>query len=272
MRFSPKASLFAGTLSAMLAAAVLVHPVTAAETSWDMEEMTPDLHDVASLQRGAALYMNHCLGCHSLKYQRYERTADDLQIPHQVALDNLVFTNKPIGSLMETSMPPDQAKNWFGAPPPDLTMVARVRGPEWIYNMLKTFYVKESRPFGVDNKVFPNIGMPHALVSLQGVPKEVCKGVPVDLLDGEGAVVAQAEDGSFFVERESCDHIEVDGSGAYTPEEYDQAVYDIANFLYYVGDPSRLERYGIGYWVLGFLAILFVFTYYLNREYWKDVH
>ena len=245
----------------------------AAESNWVMEPMQPNLEDMPSLQRGAALYANYCLGCHSLKFQRYERTADDLDIPHSVALQNLVFTGQQIGGLMVNSMPEEKAKGWFGTPPPDLTMVARVRGPEWIYNLLTTFYVDESRPFGVNNKVFPNIGMPHVLMGLQGTPSENCRGNrPVDVLDGE-ALLLETEDGYEPMREPNCDLPPVaDGSGAYSPEEYRQAAYDITNFLYYVGEPTRLERERLGYWVLAFLAGLFVVAWLLNREYWKDVH
>lgn len=220
-----------------------------AATGWPMQPMTPDLEDQPSLQRGFKLYANYCLGCHSLKFQRYERTADDLGIPHDAALDELVFTGQKIGELMTTAMDPESAKAWFGAPPPDLTMVARVRGPEWLYNYLKTFYVDESRPFGVNNKVFANVGMPHALLGLQGVQREACP--PGTAGCGELAVDA--------------------GSGLLTPEQYDRAVYDLANFLHYVGEPMRLERRRLGIYVLAFLAVFGLFTYLLNREFWKDV-
>ena len=116
--------------------------------------MTADLNDKDSLQRGMGLYVNYCLGCHSLKFQRYERSVVDLEIPKDVALDNLVFTGQKIGDLMVTAMAPNKAKNWFGAPPPDLTMIARVRSPEWLYNYLKAFYVDESRPLASTTRCF----------------------------------------------------------------------------------------------------------------------
>ena len=233
---------------------------------WRLEQMTADLNDKESLQRGMGLYVNYCLGCHSLKFQRYERSVVDLEIPKDVALDNLVFTGQKIGDLMDTAMAPNKAKNWFGAPPPDLTMIARVRSPEWLYNYLKAFYVDESRPFGVNNKMFPNVGMPHALLDLQGIPREVCYGfIPRDLLRGKSLIGSPP--------LPLCDEIEVDtGTGIYNEAEYDQAAYDISNFLYYVGDPSRLDRYTLGYWVIGGLFILLIFAFFLNREYWKDVH
>jgi cytochrome c1 len=233
----------------LLVAALLLAPglLVAAESHYPREPMEPNLQDLPSLQNGLRLYVNYCLGCHSLKFQRYERTADDLGIPHDIALEQLVFTGQKIGEQMTSAMDPEAAKDWFGAPPPDLTMVARVRGAEWIYNYLKTFYVDESRPLGVNNKVFPNVGMPHVLIGMQGIQRSVCVG-------------------------EECGQLVVEeGSGTSTPEEFDQAAYDLSNFLYYTGDPSRLERHRIGVYVLLFLAILYVFTWLLGREYHKAV-
>ena len=265
---------------ALLAMSLLAcAPLWAAESSIELEPIEPNLEDKPSLQRGMALYMNYCIGCHSLKFQRYERTADDLDIPHQVVLDNLIFSGQPVGSLMETSMPAESAKNWFGAPPPDLTMVDRVRGTAWVYNMLKNFYVDEGRPFGVNNRVFENIGMPHVLMGLQGVPELAENSfAPVNLLRGDvlaNGTLEEAEDGSGkrFVPERQQNRIEVaPGTGSLSPEEYDQAAYDIANFLHYVGEPGRLKRQRIGIFVLAFLAGLFVLATLLNREYWKDVH
>ena len=228
----------------------LPNPAAAAETGWPMEAMEPDLRDLPSLQRGLRLYTNYCLGCHSLRFQRYERTADDLGIPHDVALDTVIFTGQKIGEPMTTAMDTDQARNWFGGPAPDLTMVTRVRSPEWLYNYLKAFYVDESRPFGVNNKVFENVGMPHVMLDLQGVQRDLC---------APGA--------------EDCFELAVDeGTGLYSSGEYDGAVYDLVNFLHYVGEPMRLERQRLGVYVLLFLAFLGVFTWLLNREFWKDVH
>ena len=265
-----------------LAAALSCLGAGAAESTVPLEPMQPNLQDKPSLQRGMALYMNYCIGCHSLKFQRYERTADDLGIPHQVALDNLVFTGQAIGGLMQNAMPPASAANWFGAPPPDLTMVDRVRGTAWVYNMLKNFYVDAKRPFGVNNRVFPDIGMPHVLVGLQGVPQLEPAGYkPVDLLrddviegleGGEAEEDAEAEANGVSGYRKMRHRIAIEaGTGTLSPEEFDQAAYDIANFLHYMGDPGRERRHQIGIWVLAFLAGLFVLAWALNREYWKDV-
>ncbi len=227
--------------------AIPVASWSASSSDWQMQDFDGDLQNLPSLQNGFKLYANYCMGCHGLQFQRYERTADDLGIPHELAMKNLVFTGQKIGDLMTTSMPREESKAWFGAAPPDLTMVARVRGTEWIYNYLKTFYVDDNRPLGVNNKVFANVGMPNVLLDLQGVQRQVCNG-------------------------DDCSELAVDpGTGLLSAEEFDSAIYDLTNFLYYVGEPARLERQRTGVFVLLFLIILGSFTYLLNREYWKDV-
>ena len=249
-------------------------PILAADSDWIMKPMSPDLDNTPSLQRGANLYVNFCLGCHSLEHQRYERTADDLgAIPHELMEANVIHTGQKIGEHMQSSMSKEDAKAWFGASPPDLTMVTRVRSPEWVYNFLLTFYEDPSRPFGVNNKVFPNVGMPHAMLTLQGIQEEVCIGNrPIDLLDVQTALeqdrVASIKEGGV----ENCGELSlIPGSGMFSTEEYDQAAFDIANFLHYVGDPTRSEREALGKYVIGFLLILLVLAYFLNRNYWTDV-
>ena len=214
-----------------------------------------DIRDEASLQRGAMLYMNYCFGCHSMQYQRYQRVAEDLNIPFPLMEENLMVMGGKIGSLMENAVDDKQAAKWFGATPPDLTLVARVRGADWIYTYLRSFYVDPSRPFGVNNIVFPSVGMPHVLEELQGVPTRVTKTEIIDEKEVEVLV-----------------GIEVDGSGELSPDEYDHAVRDLVNFLVYSAEPIALERQRIGYWVLGFLVILFILSYFLKKEFWRDVH
>jgi len=241
-------------LALVLAAAFAVQSreaLAASGSGYHMEPMEPDLQNVPSLQSGMALFANYCMGCHSLQYQRYQRTANDLQIPDDVMLDNLIFTGQKIGEKMVNAMPVDASKNWFGAAPPDLTMIARVKSPEYIYNYLKTFYEDPSRPFGANNLVYPNVGMANSLLPLQGVQHAECPEGSADVND--------------------CELVLEPGTGKYSVEEFDQAVYDIANFLYYVGEPTRLERHRIGVYVLLFLVILFVLTYLLGREYEKEV-
>ena len=220
-----------------------------------LDKANYDLSDKASLQRGAKLFMNYCLGCHGQQYQRYQRTFNDLGIPEELAEENLQFTGEKISDYIERSMPAESAAQWFGAAPPDLTLVARVRGADWIYTYLRSFYVDESRPFGVNNTVFPEVGMPHVLQPLQGTPTRTYEE---QMVDGE------------MVKRYVG--IKSDGTGAMSPDEYDQAVADIVNFLEYTGEPAKLESHKIGKWVLIFIAVLFVFVYLLKKEYWREVH
>lgn len=214
-----------------------------------------DLSDKASLQRGARLYMNYCLGCHQMQYQRYLRTADDLGIPHDLMEKNLVFTGAKIGDHIRNAMPAEQAAAWFGKIPPDLTLEARVRGADWIYTYLRSFYEDESRPFGVNNEVFKDVGMPHVLQPLQGVPR---KTYETRLVDGE--------------EKQVYVGIKADGTGELSEEAYDKAVLDLVNFLVYTGEPMRPLAEQLGWKVLVFLAIFFVLAYLLKKEYWRDVH
>ncbi len=237
-------------ISIGLLAALVVLPLKAvgAESNVPLDHVEVDVRDQDSLQNGFKYYMNYCAGCHSLQYARYERTALDLGIPTDVILENVIFNDHQIGDLMENAMSTDNAKNWFGAAPPDLTLIGRVRSPEWLYTYLRTFYADPSRPWGVNNVVFPNVGMPNVLHELQG--DVVCAG-------GDVA---------------HCVPEHVDGTGSMTPEEFDRTVADIVNFLYYIGEPMRAQREYMGFFVLGFLAILFVFVTLLNREFWKKIH
>ena len=207
-----------------------------------LESANIDLNDQESLQRGLDHFQNNCAGCHSTQYQRYERVATDLGISLDDMRANYIHGDAKIGELMENSIPEADAAKWFGATPPDLTLVARVRGEDWIYTYLKGFYKDESRPFGVNNTVFPSVGMPHVLQELQGL----------SVKQDDGTLVATG--------------------GTLTAEEYDQYVRDITGYLVYAGDPVKLERESLGWWVMGFLFIFFIVAYLLKKEYWKDVH
>jgi ubiquinol-cytochrome c reductase cytochrome c1 subunit len=222
-----------------------------------LDKANYDLTDNASLQRGAKTFMNYCLGCHQMQYQRYERTFNDLDIPLELGQENLQFTGEKVGDHIINAMPMESGAKWFGAPPPDLTLVARVRGADWIYTYLRSFYVDTdpSRPFGVNNKVFPEVAMPHALEELQGTPRETYEPM---MVDGE------------MVERYVG--IKSDGTGELSADEYDSTVLDLVNYLVYVGEPSRLQSESIGRWVIVFLLVLLVFVYLLKKEYWRDVH
>ena len=214
-----------------------------------------DLTDKESLQRGARMFQNYCLGCHQMQYQRYSRTFRDLGIPDDVGMATLGFTANKVGDHIKNAAPKADLANWFGAAPPDLTNVARVRGPDWLYTYLRAFYVDPSRPFGVNNEVFPLVGMPHVLQELQGIPY---KATETRLVDG---VPTEVDVG-----------IKTDGSGELSTEEYDRAVADLVNYLEYVGEPSKLESRSLGVKVLIFLGIFFIFAFLLKKEYWRDVH
>ena len=251
------------------------------ETPIPLDAMIPKLEDQASLQRGAKTYLNYCIGCHSLKYQRYQRTADDLGIPADLMMEHMVFdSSAQIGSLMDNAMSVDNAKEWFGAVPPDLTMYTMLKGgPEYFYTYMRVFYEDETRPLGVNNLLYENVAMPHALFELQGLQRKVCKEIPL-LADNGGEMrdpltgtrVLGEQCGNDLIQRGFSPLELVEGSGSLIPEEYDQVVYDLANFLYYTADPSRLERERIGIYVLLFLAFFYVFTWLLGREYTKNSH
>jgi len=201
------------------------------------------LTDNASLQRGAALYMNYCMGCHGVEFSRYKRMAEDLNIPEEVLTQNLIFDGSKPGDLMTSAMPKKNAEIWFGAAPPDLSLIARYRGVDWLYNYLRAFYKDETRPYGVNNTVFPDVGMPHVLEPLQGM----------QYLSEEGDLALISE-------------------GSLSPEEYDIAIRDLVNFLEYVGEPAKLKRQSLGVYVLLFILVFFVLAYFLKKEYWKDIH
>jgi len=227
----------------------------AAGPSVPLMDANIDLKDNASLQRGAKLFMNYCLGCHQMQYQRYERTFRDIGIPTEIGQEQLIFDGSKVGSHIKNAIAKDDAAKWFGAAPPDLTLVARVRGTDWIYTYLKSFYKDESRPFGVNNIVFPSVGMPHVLQELQGLPTPITEEV-----EEHGHAVTKVVG------------TETDGTGEMSDDEYDRAARDLTNFLAYVGEPSRLESEALGLKVIGFLVILFILAFMLKKEYWRDVH
>jgi len=233
----------------------------------DCEPFEAQLTNDASLQNGAKLAVNFCMGCHSFKYSRWERVANDIGIPNQLMLDNMVFTGQKIGELMDIAMPADSAKEWFGATPPDLTLVARSRKPEWVYTYLLHFYADPSRPLGVNNKVYKDVGMPHALLDLQGLLE--CAPGPV--LAANGGIKRDLMTGEDILD-DPCGNYNIIKAGTMNEEEYKAAVYDLVNFLTYVAEPMAEERKHIGRLVLLFLLLLLVPTVLLNREYWKGIH
>jgi ubiquinol-cytochrome c reductase cytochrome c1 subunit len=214
-----------------------------------------DIKDTESLQRGARNFMNYCSGCHSLKYLRYNRLAADLKIPETELASTLMFTSDKVFDTINSAMPAD-SESWFGKQPPDLSLVARAKGPDYAYSLLKGFYVDKTRPWGVNNLYLASAAMPHVLEHLQGLQKPVFKNEPDD--HGSARMVLVGVDSMT--------------PGALKPEEYDQFVRDIANFLDYAGEPVKEKRQSLGVFVTLFLLVFFVFAYLLKKEYWKDVH
>ncbi len=229
--------------------------VMAAGSNVPLDKANYDLTDQASLQKGAQIYVNYCLGCHGQQYQRYQRTFDDLGIPYDLGQAYLQVTGDKVGEHMISAMPTADGAQWFGAAVPDLTLVARVRGADWIYTYLRSFYADPTRTFGVNNSVFPDVGMPHVLEPLQGLPKKTYES---RLIDG------QFKD--LYV------GLKTDGSGKLSSAEYDAAVLDLVNYLVYTGEPTRLESEAIGRGVLVFILVFFVLAYLLKKEYWRDIH
>ncbi|CAD5106822.1 cytochrome c1 [Zestomonas carbonaria] len=237
--------------------------------NYPLDKVDIDLADKAALQDGARTFVNYCMGCHAAKFQRYERVANDLGIPEEIMMENLVFTGAKIGDHMNIGMQPDHAKAWFGATPPDLTLVARVRGTDWLYTYLRTFYEDPSRPLGANNKVFPNVGMPNVLVGLQGRQYIGCKQVQV-VEDGKKQFDPLT---GTPITHEACDQLTIEpNTGTQTEEQFDETVKNLVTFLAYSANPVKLESQRIGTYVLLYLAFFFVFAYLLKREYWKDVH
>lgn len=259
---------------------------------------TGDYLDV-SMQRGMQIYVNNCLGCHALSFQRYLRTANDIGIPEDVMMDNMIFSDAKIGDLITNNMPEKAAANWFGTTPPDLSLIARSRGTQWLYNYMRGFYIDDSRPYGVNNSVFKDVGMPHALEAMQGLQDktETVKGLENDMLYAQADIataVKELDEGGDksslnkkISEAEQIIHdaeeklTELSAQGEYftivqpgylTPEEFDVAMADLVNFLDYVGEPIKRERMRLGLWVLLFISFFGAVAYMLKKEYWKDIH
>jgi len=225
-------------------------------------DIQADHSNKESLQNGAKMYVNYCMGCHSLKYMRFERVATDLGIPPELMQQHLNFSGQPIGDiyasrkigdLMTIAADEKAQKRWFGATPPDLTLATRARGgPDWMYTYLMSFYKDDSRPYGVNNKVFKDVGMPHVLADLQGMQE--CE-VHVD----EHNV-------------KQVGKCKITKPGSMNAEEYEIAVYDLVNFLDYAAEPYKTARTTLGLKVLAFVLLFLFVAVLLNKEYWKDIH
>ncbi len=249
-------------LIALILALVPFMALAAGGGNVHLDKMQPDLYDKASLQNGAKLFMNYCMGCHSAQYQRFARTAEDLGIPQDVIEENLIFSSSlKYNDQMRISMQKEDAAVWFGAAPPDLSLETRLRGTDWVYTYLRSFYADDSRPWGVNNAVFKDVGMPNVMASLQGIQEKVCDPnthkADLDPLSGKQF-------------GESC--LKITKEGSMSKAEFDRAMYDLTNFLAYVGEPSKLQSNAMAPWVLGFIVLLFIMFYLLKKEYWRDIH
>lgn len=224
-----------------------------------LDKAPVDVTNQASLQNGAKLFVNYCLGCHSAAFMRYNRLKD-IGLSDQEIKDNLLFTTEKVGDTMVAAIDPKQAAAWFGANPPDLTVIARSRashdgsGADYIYTFLRTFYLDSTKPTGWNNLVFPSVGMPHVLWELQGARSAIFEDVVVD---GQNTQVFKGW--------------ETVTPGTMTPQEYDQAVGDLVNFLQWMGEPAQNTRIRVGIGVLIFLGIFILITWRLNAAFWKDV-
>jgi ubiquinol-cytochrome c reductase cytochrome c1 subunit len=220
-----------------------------------LDKANIDPTNVGSLQRGAGLFVNYCLSCHSASLMRYEHMGKDLGIDEKMVSDNLIFTGGKVGDLMTVASAPADSMVWFGIVPPDLTVIARARGVDWLYTYLRSFYRDDSRHIGTNNLVFPDVGMPNVLWELQGVQEPVITTI-------------KRHDGTKVKEV----GLELVEPGMLTPKEFDRAVRDLVNFLDYMGEPAKHERRALGTKVILFLLMFLVLAYLLKREFWKDIH
>ena len=254
-------------VKALFIVAGLLLPVlgwaAADDNTYPNDEISIDWDDKVAMQRGARTFVNYCMSCHSAAYSRFNRVGKDLGISDEMVRENLIFTTDynghktKVGELMKTTMTDEYAEQAFGTVPPDLSLIARSRGVNWIYNYLRGFYVDESRDgLGMNNGVFEDVGMPHVLVELQGyqVPKMKTR------TDSNGE------------EHEVIVGFEIIKPGTMTKSEYDQTVHDLVAFLDYLAEPYKQTRRNVGTGVIIFLFVFLILTYLLKKEYWKDIH
>ena len=230
--------------------------VTAAGGGTAVQHANIDIGNQASLQRGAGYFVNYCLGCHSAQYVRYNRLGEDLGLTEEQVIDNLMFTGERPHDTMDNAMPQTDAASWFGQAPPDLSLVARSRGTDWIYSFLKSFYADPGKPTGVNNLVLQGASMPHVLWEQQGLQRAVF----VDHVDEAGN------------SHQVFEGFEMETPGQLSPEEYDVMVRDITAFLSYVGEPIQMERRSLGIKIILFLIVFLLFAILLKKEIWKQVH
>ena len=264
----------ASLLGALALAVVL--PATAAEAPPDLDRMKADVRDEASLQSGARTFVNYCLSCHSASMMRYNRL-QDIGLTEEQIKDNLLFTSDKVADLMDVAMSRNDAKKWFGAAPPDLSVIARTRGTDWLYTYLRSFYRDPATLTGWNNLLFERVAMPHVLWTLQGQPVLEVREFKTE----HDAEAARIQTSSFSVlsaqgegsaRRYLLKTTRVQTPGQLSPAQYDAVVHDLVNFLAWMGEPAQETRKAIGIVVLLFLGVLLVLTWLLYKSYWKDVH
>jgi len=211
-----------------------------------------NLSDKVSLRKGAHTFVNYCLSCHEASFMRYDRMARDLEIDDATLRENLMFASTKPGDLMKVNMSAEDAKAWFGVKPPDLSLTARSRGPNWIYTYMRGFYRDESTATGWNNTLYPNVAMPHILYEWQGMRK---------------AVFEKGADGA----KQLAGYEQIT-PGTMDERQYDEAMRDLTNFMVYLAEPAKMVRYKIGFWVMIFMLVFIGLAYALKKEYWRDVH
>jgi len=232
----------------------------ATQTNWKAWKADVDVANRGALQRGARNFVSYCLPCHSLKYERYSRLGQDLGIPSELLDKYILPPGEKSTSYIQTTLPAADAEVWFGKAPPDLSLMARSRGPDYIYRLFKTYYFDPTRPTGANNLQLPGVAMPPVLSELEGVKKPVYKSVEKKGEDGKPAT------------EQVFDHFEQVAPGRMNAEEYDGFVRDTVAFLTYVGEPAQIQRHNLGIWVVLFLLVFTWLAWLLKKEYWKDVH
>lgn len=243
------------TMKKFLFLALALPTAAFASTAMHLDKAPINYNDHESLQRGAKVFVNYCLNCHSAGYMRYSRMTD-IGLTEAQIKDNLLFASDKPGNLMTVAMTAKDAKAWFGAAPPDLSVITRSRGADWVYTYLRSFYRDDSRGTGWNNLVFDKVGMPHVLQELQGHQAPVFHSV-------------QGEDGKTH---QVIDHLQLVKPGKLTLAEYDALTADLVNYLAWVGEPAKAARMTTGLLVVLFLSLFFVAAFYLKKAFWKDVH
>ncbi len=243
--------------------------------NWD--KVYINMNDMESLRNGAQIFANSCLSCHSAKYARYNRVAIDLGIPLDAVKGTLMFASEKTGDLMVSTMSDSDAKKWFGVVPPDLTLVSRVRKPDWVYTYLRSFYKDESSVTGWNNSLFPSVAMPHVLWEMQGSPELIslpsdnqAQAEQKDASHGDAGHKTENVDESVYIAGGA--KFDMSNRGQMSNAEFDAAMRDVTNYLTYLAEPAQLQRKTIGVWTIAFLILLLLLAIILKKEFWRDVH